>query len=84
MIAEAQVKPPQIAWRCLLNDLRANGCSGYRVAQEIGVGWSTVQGWRECKEDIGYGYGRALLRLHAKYCGAALTVQRQYESESKT
>lgn len=75
--------PPMIYWRQILDDLRDYGCSGYKVAQEIGVGWSTVQGWRKCKEDIGHGFGRALLRLHARYCGAALTIQRQYEAEAK-
>lgn len=75
------IAPPQVNWRQILDDLRDHGCTGYRVTIEIGVAWSTVQGWRECKGDIGYGYGRALLRLHSKYCSAGMTLQRQYEAE---
>lgn len=70
----------QVEWRQVLDDLRGAGCSGYRVAQLMGVGWSTVQSWRECKEDIGYGYGAALLKIHAEYCGQPLTSQRLNEA----
>jgi hypothetical protein len=80
-VIQEHILPPQINWRQVLDDLRAHGCSGYRVAQEIGVGWSTVQAWKGIKEDIGYGYGRALIRLHSKYCGSAMTVRRLTEGE---
>lgn len=76
--------PPHVRWVLILEDLRDNGCSGYRVADKLQVGWSTVQGWRGVKGDIGYGYGRALLRLHSSYCGAALTFQRLTEAEQST
>jgi hypothetical protein len=72
---------PRINWRQLLADLKVHGCSGYRVTVELGVGWSTVQSWRRMKDDPGYGYGRALILLHSRHCGAALTFQRLTEAD---
>lgn len=77
------VATPQISWVQILDDLRGHGYSGYRVALAIGVGRSTVQGWREAKGDIGYGYGIALMRLHAKACGWSMTFQRLTEAEKR-
>jgi hypothetical protein len=76
-----EIFPPKIDWRQILSDLRDHGCTGYRVAIALGTGWSTVQRWGEGAEP-GYGYGRALLRLHAAYCGAAMTLKRQIEGEN--
>jgi len=75
------VKPPRINWQQIIADLRANGCSLHRVATHIGVEYSTAQRWRRPRADLGYGYGRALLRLHSRYCGAALTLQRLTEAD---
>jgi hypothetical protein len=74
------VPRPKIKWGRILADLREAGCSCYRVSQEMGVALSTVVYWRQC-EDIGYANGRGLLRLHAKYCGAGLTFQREAEAD---
>ena len=81
MIAE-DIYPPKIDWKLILEDLRDNGCSGYRAGKLIGMSWCAIQNLRD-KEgaEPGYGNGRALLRLHARFCGAALTIRRQSESE---
>ena len=76
----ADIYPPRIDWRRILDDLRDHGCTGYRVAIALGTEWSTVQRWREGAEPR-YGYGRALLRLHAQHCGAGMTLKRQIEGE---
>ena len=78
------IKAPRIDWRAILDDLRDKGCSGYRVALRLEKSWSTVQGWRDCKEDIGHGNGCALLKLHAEYCGAGLTFRRIEEGEASS
>jgi hypothetical protein len=77
--AEA-IFPPRISWAVIMADLNANGCSTYRVSLCLGVHPSTAQHWGEGGEP-GYGLGRALLRLHAMCCGAALTARRQSEGE---
>lgn len=74
--------PPKVDWCLILADLREHNCSGYRVAITLGVEWSTVQRWSHGSEP-GYGYGRALLRLHAMHCGAGMTLKRQIEGEDK-
>ena len=80
VLAMEYVHRPRIDWRQVLEDLRLNGCTPYRVHLTLGADISTVQNWLKGGEP-GYGYGRALLRLHAMYCGAALTTKRQTEAE---
>lgn len=82
MIAE-DIYPPKIDWKQVLIDLRDHGCSGYRVAKTLEIQWSTVHYWIHCRKppELGYGLGRALLRLHARYCGAAMTTRRLTEAE---
>lgn len=80
----SDIFPPKIDWRQVLTDLRDNGCTGYRVATLIGSSWCAVQNWRDNPQaEPGYGYGRALLRLHAQFCGAALTMRRQVEGDER-
>lgn len=76
-----EINPPHIDWRLVLDDLGRAGCTGYRVASELGASWSTVQNWRKPNSEPGYGYGRALLRLHSRYCGAGLTFLRHTQAE---
>lgn len=81
VIAE-DIYPPKIDWKQILADLRDHGCSGYRAARLTGMSWSAIQNLRDHEgSDPHYGHGRALLRLHARFCGAALTTRRQSESE---
>lgn len=78
---EPPIDPPRIDWQQLLADLKQHGCSLYRIATVLGVKYSTAQRWRRPREDIGYGYGRALIWMHARHCGAGLTLQRLTEAE---
>lgn len=80
--AQREIFAPKMNWRQVLEDLDRAGCSGYRVAKTLGVNWSTVQHWRDYEyAELKYGLGRALLRLHARYCGADMTAIRQAEAE---
>ena len=72
---------PIIDWHQVIDDMGAKGVTRYQIAKRLGVQWSTVQSWRDCKEDITYGSGRALLRLHAEICGAGMTMRRMAEGE---
>ena len=74
---------PQINWKVVIDDMRLMGVSGYQIAKRLEVSWSTVQSWRDCKEDVSYGAGKMLLRLHAQVCGSALTFRRMAEGEQK-
>ena len=71
-----RVYPVRINWRLILEDLSGAGVSGYRVAKELEVERSTVQGWASAAGDIGYGNGRALLALSMAHCGQILTFDR--------
>jgi hypothetical protein len=81
VVAMEYIHRPTINWRQILDDLAERGCSPYRVHLILGAGVSTVQNWMKPGAEPGYGYGRALLRLHSMVCGAALTLQRQAEAE---
>lgn len=73
---------PAIDWVQVMVDLHNAGCSCYRVAIALGIADSTARNWVNGREP-GYGYGRAVLRLHARYCGAATTTKRIIEGEKK-
>lgn len=75
-----EVNPPKVNWSQIMKDLHENGCSAYRVSLALGAADCTVRNWMK-KGEPRYGYGRALLRLHAVYCGSALTTRRVTESE---
>lgn len=78
------VYAPNVDWQQILNDLRDHGCTGYRVAKVLGCSWSAVQNWRDNPDaEPGYGLGRALLRLHSAFCGAAMTTRRCMEGEER-
>lgn len=76
------IEPPSIDWSLIIRDMLEAGCSKYRIAASLGVHVSHVQHWAQTHTDIRYGYGRALLRMHAHICGAALTTQRITEGEN--
>jgi hypothetical protein len=80
-----EIDPPRINWSRIISDLLNAKCPKYRIAAHIGVGVSTVQTWQRLpiNSDIRYGFGRALLRLHSRYCGAALTLQRISEGDDR-
>lgn len=74
------IDPPKVDWTQIMVDLHNHGCTAYRVHITLGVADTTVRNWVKGGEP-GYGYGRALLRLHARICGAALTTLRVTEAE---
>lgn len=75
-----EVFAPKMDWAQIMVDLYNAGCTTYRVHLCLGVALCTAQNWAKGGEP-GYGYGRALLRLHSAYCGAALTTLRCTEAE---
>ena len=80
MTEPERIIPPKVDWSRIMADLLEHHCSGYRVRITLGVADCTVRNWIKGGEPH-YGYGRALLRLHSRYCGAALTIRRVEESE---
>lgn len=73
------VFPPRVKWAVVMIDLTAAGWGPYRVSLCLGAALSTVQNWAEGAEPR-YGYGDALLRLHAMVCGPELALKRRLES----
>lgn len=74
------IAAPRIDWVQVMVDLHNAGCTAYRVAMSLNVADCTARNWAKGGEP-GYGYGRALLRLHSAYCGAGLTTRRLTEGE---
>ena len=75
-MAMDRVHPVRVNWQLIIADLELAGITLYKAAQLMGVEWSTAQRWGGLKQDIGFGYGRALLALHVEYCGERTTLQR--------
>ena len=71
---------PKLNWSQVMVDLNDAGWTVNRVSTAIGVSYCAAYNWMKGGEP-GYGYGRALLRLHAQVCGAALTTRRQHEGD---
>lgn len=78
------ITPVRIDWAQVMRDLKERGCSTLRAAKSIKASQCAAQNWAKGGEP-GYAYGRALLLLHSRYCGAGLTIARCYivESEKK-
>lgn len=72
-----KIPVPKIDWGQIMVDLYNAKCPANRVATHIGVAGCTANNWLKGGEPK-YGAARALLRLHASYCGSALTILRQY------
>lgn len=79
-IENPSIVTPKVDWSQIMVDLHDNGCTAYRVALILCVADCTARNWIKGGEP-GYGYGRALIRLHSAYCGAALTTLRLTEAE---
>lgn len=70
----------RVDWRAVLEDLRGCECSGYRLAALLGIEWSTVQRWLQGSEPR-HSYGVAILEVHTRFCGAAMSQQRLCEAK---
>ena len=77
------VLPPRIDWSQVMIDLYNSGVCAHRVSKLIGSSHAAAMNWEKGGEP-GHAYGVALLRLHASFCGAALTTRRQVEAERTT
>jgi hypothetical protein len=67
VMAVENLDEPPVEWTRILDDLNAAGFSDYKIALTLGCDSSTVSGWHKGSEPR-YGYGAALLRLHARAC----------------
>lgn len=76
------IYPVKVDWVKILADIKATGCSRYRIAIILGVGQSTVQNWDEGHEPR-YAMGEAILMLHAQLCPDA-TIKRCNAPEEPT
>ena len=81
-MAMEYMSAPKIDWAQIMADLNERGCRTYRVSMIMAVSDATARNWAKGGEP-GYGYGRALLRLHSAWCGAALTTLRCTEAEGR-
>lgn len=57
------IYPVKMPWPAILADIYAKACTRYRVAQILGVGESTVQGWEDGSEPR-HAMGVAIIALH--------------------
>ncbi|SDQ29458.1 hypothetical protein [Paraburkholderia tuberum] len=69
----------RVHWLDVLADLRATGVSGYRLTNIMLTSRSTVQSWEKGSEPS-HSYGIAILEVHTRFCGEALTAQRVREA----
>jgi hypothetical protein len=67
VMAAEYVYQERVHWGRILDELNAQGFSDYKVALILGADSSTVGAWHKGSEPR-YGYGAALLNLHAKVC----------------
>lgn len=77
-IIDVIVYPLKIHWPTIIDDMRERGISPYRQAKTISCEWSTFQRWKNGSQPL-FANGHALLILHSKICGIALTQQRLFE-----
>ena len=64
-----------VDWSRLICELQAAGYSKARIARELCVHWSTVDGWLTDAEPR-YSHGAALINLHEKVCNFGFNVTR--------
>lgn len=60
----------KIDWARIMAELKAAGCSRYRVALTLGVADASAKNWCAGGEPR-YGLGAALLKLYAEKCNGA-------------
>lgn len=65
-----------------MEDLRAAGCTAYRLTGIMNIERSTIQRWQRGSEPR-YSNGVAILEVHRHFCGAARTQQRLDEARVK-
>ena len=68
-----------INWDQIFRDINRTGICNARLCQLIGKRYSSLQRWLEGTEPKEH-VARAILTIHARYCGENLTRQRIEES----
>lgn len=72
------IKPIEIYWPTIIRDLADHGLCYRQQANSIGCEWTTLQRWKNGSQPR-FNNGHALLILHSKICGIALTQKRLEE-----
>lgn len=68
----------KVDWLTIAKDINERGMPFTHQANAIGKSWSTMQEWLNgCQPS--FPYGHAFLVLHAKVCGADMTLKRLSE-----
>ena len=80
-IVDFTVYPIEIHWPTIIKDICNSGVTPYRQAQTIDCEWSTFQRWQHGSQPL-FKNGHALLILHSRTCGIALTQKRLEEFAS--
>jgi len=65
--------PERVSWSSIIDDLSAAGLGMKRLAKELGVGWSTVRGWKRGSEPS-HADGERVLRIWAERTGRERTT----------
>jgi len=69
--------PITIDWVRIANDIKEAGMSYNRQANEIGMGWSTMQRWLEPGgPEPRFADGANWINLHIRMCGVEMTRSR--------
>lgn len=76
---EEYAYPKILPWDQIFKDLYDAGKTPSDISELIGVKWSTLARWRQGTEPKD-SYARAILTIHARYCGESLTEIRLSEA----
>lgn len=76
------VYPLVMPWGAIVDDLYRRGYTDYRIGQILGVDAATVGAWHKGSEPR-HSFGEALIELHTKVCGEALTKERLKEARPR-
>jgi hypothetical protein len=69
------IYPPKVDWAQIMVDLYNHGCTKNRAAKIVGASVCAATNWTKGGQP-GHAYGEALLILHGRFCGEALTKLR--------
>jgi len=75
------VYPKKLSWDNIFIDLDKAGVTPSEISELLGVGWSTLQKWRNGTEPK-YSVGVSILTIHARYCGEDSTFERITQADN--
>jgi len=73
------VFPKVLPWETILEDLKKTGYNAYQVSILVGAKWSSFQ--NVVNVEPRDSMARAILKIHSRYCGEELTIQRISEGK---